>query len=467
LNALAVRKQQPVMRTQAQRWPAPRSGSGTAMQTAAGAVSAVFALETFDRRSGVATYSLRVLNYTTSALVCQAWAITQKGRAVLAYPVAIDVAPNSELAMQVPVVLPALPRFDRALVEVAGQDVHCLVEAAAPAGTGGNRGYAIAATSLLTGALALGGAVGLWPSIPRIDAFAVPPQALAGTTVRAEYDVRGSGRLWYTVAAPNGKQIQGGLLTDRSGTIPISIPPSRDAGAYTVQMALSGPLGEASATRVLTTLPERPRSEAQIGSISVSPIVVRPGQTVNVAYSAVGDGGYVRLMGADGTIWGQQSFSKHGLNTFVVPPVRDGELHLVLHVTRGHSSAQSMAGLVVATTTPATANAAPAQAIVGDDDPNAVQTTTDSANGTFDVLTKSVPSGGTIQVKVFSPRNGMRISLMDSQGHEVTGADVGAQATVVNLQAPSATVPTRYVVEASFTDGFGQETVVEPVTVVP
>ena len=38
---------------------------------------------------------------------------------------------------------------------------------------------------------------------------------------------------------------------------------------------------------------------------------------------------------------------------------------------------------------------------------------------------------------------------------------------VKNTMAPPVTMPTRYTVVASFTDGFGQESVVQPVTVVP
>jgi len=44
---------------------------------------------------------------------------------------------------------------------------------------------------------------------------------------------------------------------------------------------------------------------------------------------------------------------------------------------------------------------------------------------------------------------------------------VGAEADVVTLVAPAVTIPTRYTVVATFTDGFGEESVVAPVTVVP
>ena len=78
-----------------------------------------------------------------------------------------------------------------------------------------------------------------------------------------------------------------------------------------------------------------------------------------------------------------------------------------------------------------------------------------------------VASGAPIHVKILSPRNGMRISLNDTQSNEVTGVNVGADAETITLKAPTVSLATRYTVVASFTDGFGQESVVEPVTVVP
>jgi hypothetical protein len=61
----------------------------------------------------------------------------------------------------------------------------------------------------------------------------------------------------------------------------------------------------------------------------------------------------------------------------------------------------------------------------------------------------------------------MRIALDDGQSREVAGMLAGAEADVVTLRAPAVTVPTRYTVVASFTDGFGEESIVQPVTVTP
>ena len=76
-------------------------------------------------------------------------------------------------------------------------------------------------------------------------------------------------------------------------------------------------------------------------------------------------------------------------------------------------------------------------------------------------------SGGTIQVRILSPRNGMRIALTDGQSREVAGTNVGADVETVTLKAPAVTEAARYTVVASFTDGFGQETIVQPIMVRP
>lgn len=446
------------------RMPAPK-GSAAAIEIPGGGVSVLFVLEGFDWRRGVATYSLRVVNNTRSGLVCRTWVISRKGAATLAYPILFEVQPCSTAATQIPVWPRDFHSFDRAIAEVAGEGVHCLVEAPAPRVKKRPRYALLSAASLLAGVLLLAGAA-VVEAVPKIVAFAVPPEALAGTTVRAEYDVSGAGQLSYAVTAPDGRRLQGSVLNDRSGSIPIAIPNSSEPGAYTLQITIQGVLGTTSETRVLNAIEPRSREDAQIDDISVHPAVVRPGQTLDVAYSAAADTGYLRLLGSDGTIWAQKPFSSDGQSQFVVPAAAGlHEMRVLLHVTKGRSTAQSMAGIVVAA--PAGASAADNPQIAADDDPNLPAATSDDANGTFEVLTKTVRSGGPIAVKIISPRNGMRVSLMDTQSHEISGLDAGADANVVTLRAPTVRVPTRYIVEVNFTDGFGQESIVQPVTVLP
>jgi hypothetical protein len=443
-----------------------RCSAGMALQTLAGTVSAFFALESFDERRGVAMYALRIVNRTASALICRTWILSRNGDAALAYPVSFEVEPLTTSATQIPVWPKDFPSFDRAIAEVAGDGVHCIVEADVPLRRQVRQTYSrFALGCLAAGALALGSAAGLRASLPQIAAFAVPPEALEGTTVTAEYGASGAGRLAYSVTAPDGRRLQGGDLADRSGSIPIGIPASNQPGAFTLQMVMSGPLGTVTETRVLNAIVGKGRGSAEIQDVSIKPVVARPGQTVDVAYAASGDDGYVRLLGADGTIWEQRPFSHDGQAQLVVPAVSTPrEMRVLVHVTKGRSIAQSMAGLVVVN---GESKAAPVeQAIAGDDNP-AAPSTSDAANGTFEVLTPTVKSGGTIRVRILSPRNGMRIALDDGQSREVAGMLAGAEADVVTLRAPAVTVPTRYTVVASFTDGFGEESVVQPVTVTP
>jgi hypothetical protein len=431
----------------------------------AGSVSAFFTLEGFDRRRGVATYALRVINRTKSALVCRTWVLCNNGDAVLAYPTLFEVEPFSTSEMLVPLWPGDFSPFDRAVAEVVGKGVHCLVEAAAPLVRNPRRFYgSVAAKCLVAGVLALTAAAGLREASPRIVAFAVPPEALAGTTVQGEFSASGFGRLSYRVLAPDGHRLQGGRLLDRSGAISIALPAASQPGAYTLRLTMDGPLGSASETRVLNTLASK-QQDAQIDDLSVHPPIAKPGQSVDVAYSAAADGGYVRLVGNDGSIWAQEPFSRSGETRLAIPPVPAArEMRVVLHVTKGSSTAQSMAGVLV---TNGLSAASPWAAVVGNDDTGTGTVTGPDANGTFEVTERTVRSGNLINVRILSPRNGMRIALTDARSHEVTGTDVGADADIVTLRAPAVSVPTQYTVVATFTDGFGQESIIQPVTILP
>jgi hypothetical protein len=409
---------------------------------------------------------LQIVNESQARLVCRAWVVTRTGKAALAHPGLLEIEPFSAIAMQIPVRVQDFGSFERAVAEIAGEDVHYVVEAAAPPQRSRRPIFIVAlAAALIFGALAIAGASAFAGMMPRIAAFAVPPMALTGTTVAAEYDALGVGTIAYQVLAPDGHRVAGGTLADRSGSIPIALAPSSDSGAYTLQMTMQGLFGSAKEIRVLNAVPPKMRGGARIADIAVNPVVAKPGQAVNVGYAASGDGGYVRLVGSDGTIWAQKPFSPQGMTQFTVPTVdTTREMRVVLHVTKGRSAAESSAGLLVATTAAAKGTDTP-QTVAGDDNPSAA--TDESDNGTFEVLTRTVQSGGAIHVRILSPRNGMRIALTDTQSREVTGVNVGADAETVTLKAPSVTVAARYTVVANFTDGFGQESIVQPVIVRP
>jgi hypothetical protein len=382
----------------------------------------------------------------------------------LAYPELFEVEPYSSSATQIPVWPRDFAGCDRVVAEIVGNDVHCIVEAQAPPQRKQGRGQAIgAAACLAAGLLAIASAAVLHAAVPRIAAFAIAPEALAGTTLQAQYSAFGAGHLSYLVTAPDGHRIAGGPLADHSGSIFIALPASTQGGAYAVRVAMDGPLGSANDTRIVNTVPA---GGAQISDISVHPMVAKPGQTIGVSYVAAASGGYVRLVGTDGTIWAQQPFSSDGQTSLVVPPVAAGrEMHVLLHVAKGSSTAESAAGILVADATKSGVADGPQTA--GDGDLDTAANGDNVANGVFELTTPTVKSGGAISVRILSPRNGMRIALTDAQSHEVAGVDVGADASVVTLRAPTVSLATRDTVVASFTDGFGQESIVQPITILP
>jgi hypothetical protein len=450
-------------------------GSRTAIQTSTGSAAAIFALEGYDRRLQVAAYSLQIMNNSSATLLCRVWAVSRIGEAELAYPLAIEVAPFSVKSTNVPVRMDAFDSFERAIAEISGDGVHCTVEAAAPVPRrrrGVHPAFAAAGFAL---ALIAGGGYAIGDSIPRIGAFAAPPSAVNGTTVQAQYNASGVGSLAYDITGPDGNRVAGGPLTAQSGTIYVALPPSRDAGVYAVHLHMSGPFGADDEQRIVRATPAR-LAGATIASLSVSPIVAKAGQPVNVFYRASGSSGEVRLVDANGNVWARQPFSRSGETILGVPPfLQDRELQVVVRVLQGSSVAQSSAGLLVsaahapAATPEATApKAAAANTADTGRASSAADTAADGyANGTFQVEAATVKSGGTIHVRILSPRNGMRLALTDTQSREITSVNVGVDQDSVALRAPNVQVGARYIVVASFTDGFGQESIVQPVTVTP
>jgi hypothetical protein len=444
---------------------APRSRANISPRHAplreSGAVYAFFSLESVDRRRGIATYALRVTNRTGSALVCRTWILSRNGVALPAYPEPIEIEARSDCEARVPVRLRNFPQSQWAVAEIVGPGVRCVVEASTPSKREA-RGtlWPLSVSAIAAGVAAVATALLLCMAMPHIAALTLPPEALSGTTVQAQYAAFGSGRLSYVVSAPNGRPLQGGRLDDRNGTFFIAVPRGVTGGAYTLRLVMESPLGSTSETRVLNALPST-KNAAWVQNVSVQPAVVAPGRTINVSYAAEGNGGYVRLIGMDGTIWGERPFSRTGETSFVVPPVPNArEMRVLVHVTQGTSSAQSMAGIVVFGNSDATPSSAPALPA------NAAPT--DDANGTFGLMQQTVRSGDPITVRIITPHNGMQISLADMQSHEVSGTAAPVEPNAeVTLRAPSVSVPTHYTIVATFDDAFGEESVIEPLTVLP
>lgn len=432
----------------------------TDIQTSRGSVAAMFLLADHDRGLKIAGYVLRIANQSGVKLTCRIWGISSDGEAALAYPLEIEIGPHSVASSSILVRIDQFKNLERAVAEIIGDGVYVTVEAAVPEQKK-SWSTPLAFGGFATAAVVVGGVL-VFSSLPRISAFAAPPVALNGTTVEAEYAASGQGRLSYLVQSPNGKRFQGGILEARTGVISISLPSGGQAGAYTMRLLMQGPFGGDKAFRVLNAMPPRTivRRGAEISRISVAPMFAKPGQIVRVAYAATADAGYVRLESADGTIWGQQRFSGKGSTYFQVPALAGTrEMRVVVRVTRRGSSAQSSAGLIVSSAGFSALSAPPLRT------PGAP--TPANFSSTFQVETPSVRSGATIRVRIVAPRNGMRLSLTDTQSRQISSVRVGLTQKIVKIRAPEVRLAARFVLVASFTDGFGQETVVQPVTISP
>jgi hypothetical protein len=408
-QALAIRTAAPPVLKAPTRVPFRQPGSRTAIQTATGSVAAIFALDAFNRRLNAAAYTLRILNNSMTALDCRVWALTQNGETLLAYPPPFEIGPYSVESREVPVILDEFDKFERAVAEITGDGVHLVVETVAP--TAKKKGRPLL-TSLVAGlclCVTTLGATAFGLSLPRIQALAAPPLVASGTVVDAEYAASGVGRLTYVVQAPNGEALQQGTLAAHSGSIPIPIPASLQSSAYTLQLTMQGPLGTDKEVRVLNAQPPEVvyRKSAQSSGVAVDPLVAKIIAAMKNA------------------------------KLFVAAPVK--------------------------TTT------APQSTVVSDDvqDPAPPADTNTSANGVFAIASPKIKSGGAIHMRILSPRNGMVVTLTDMQSKEISTKPIGVDQDTVDIGVPRVSVATRYAVVMNFQDGFGQESVVQPITVTP
>jgi hypothetical protein len=61
----------------------------------------------------------------------------------------------------------------------------------------------------------------------------------------------------------------------------------------------------------------------------------------------------------------------------------------------------------------------------------------------------------------------MVVTLTDMQSKEISTKPIGVDQDTVDIGVPRVSVATRYAVVMNFQDGFGQESVVQPITVTP
>src|SRR5579872_4720701 len=124
---------------------------GTRAQLAVGNgdVEGYLALAGCDKRAGTASYALRIVNQSETALRARMTCATLRGESILAYPLDVHIAPFSVSETLLPVRIADVGPYDRAIVQVVGGDVAFSLEAPAPPRSGKRSRWMIATAASL------------------------------------------------------------------------------------------------------------------------------------------------------------------------------------------------------------------------------------------------------------------------------------------------------------------------------
>ena len=431
---------------------------GTRAQLAGGTgdVEGYLALAGCDKRAGTASYALRIVNQSAQPLRARMTCARLRGDSVLAYPLDVHVAPFAISETLLPIRVADVGPYDRAIVEVSGQDIAFSLEAPAPPKRRARSRFAIAAcaAALLTAGSAFGAAA----ATPRIGLLAAPDRVFAGAPIDVPYAYAGVGSLQYTLQTPDGRQLAAGLAAAREGTLHFSVP--ANAGRdITLSVRLSGPFGNREQVRRIAIAAAAPKHAANapaaphISEFALVTPVVRAGAPLQVRYVTDARSGEIWLLDDAGRLWARAPIFADGVTTLVVPKAAAGRsVRAVMHARTGAADAVASLGVTVL---PGAIESAVAET------PRA---------GHAPVLTVSPEAASpddAITVAIQGEHGDARISLTDKAGNSVAQGDIPASQNALALTAPQVTGPTIYYVTASITQGVGEQTIVKKILITP
>ena len=434
---------------------------GTRAQLAAGNgdVEGYLALAGCDRRAGTASYALRIVNQSAHPLRARMTCARLRGEAVLAYPLDIHIAPFSISETLLPVRVADVGPYDRAIVQVAGEDVAFSLEAPAPQRKGARKRWIAAGASAL--AFTLISAFSAAAVTPRIGAIAAPERALAGTAIDVPYAFGGWATMRYALETPDGRQISAGLRTEHQGTLHFQVPAA--AGRDVVLgVTVAGPFGkQRSAQRIaIAGAPPRAAKPARtqpprIGEFVVATPVVHAGGKLQLAYVTNAPSGEIWLVDEAGRLWASAPMDTSGTATMTVPHGTSGrKLRALLRVRNGKAQALASVAFSVVPWEDDGANAAPARQSA-------------AAMPVLNISSEAAAPGDTITVSIAGHHGDAQVSLTDASGNAIEQGDIGAGQSAVTLTAPGVTEATTYYVTASVRQGIGEQTLVKKLTVTP
>lgn len=421
-------------------------------------------------RRGRATYELLVANDTPLPVATFAYAPDgargYAGSARLTWN-AIVVPPYSAIAIAIDVALPRRGRATRVVAELHAREAQLTLDAAAPRDPARTlltrAGSAVAAFALLC----LGAAC-IADQRPRVT-LAAPAAVRGGVAFDVAYALGGGTTGDYVVETPDGMQIGRGRLARDAGSFSVSLPAATVSNGYDVRVTARGPFGSDERTTHVVALAAPPAAPApvkqarrglaaRISSLQLAADDVRGGEPIVVDYRTAARAGAVRLIDEEGTVRAEALLNRSGRSILVAPYTdADQDFRVVVTTERGTSRDEAQVPVRIARTVPGPTTGTTA---IPDASTPAV------ADGTAPIAVPATARAGTsLTVTIMRHEPALRVALVDGNGTELSSRDVPPSAATVALATPAnGTRNIRASVVATFAKGFGQETVIRPVT---
>jgi hypothetical protein len=341
-----------------------------------------------------------------------------------------------------------------------------------------------------------------------VFALGAPETVRAGSPFSVAYALGHATDAEYSVETPDGMQVRRGKLEPGSGAFTLRLPTAALSSGYDVSILAHGRFGsDARTTHVVAlgteTKPAGPPAPvARLDDVALENDSVKGGDPIAIDYRANSRTGSVRLIDELGTVRAEALLRSDGRSVIVAPYVdADQDFRVVIDVEHGPGHAQAEVPVRVLRSLPDAvaqsdaprANAAPGVAVVTDqglqDAPSVSSPSGNSSAGTPSVSSAGASSdsagapsisspadnspfavapvqaaGQSILVQIVRHEPDLHVALMGSSGTELVGQDVAADESSVVLAAPEHPPTGRMAIVATFTKGFGQETVVRPIS---
>jgi hypothetical protein len=430
-------------------------GACTKIQTSEGHIDAFLAYAGCNRSIGTATYALRILNRTSAPTSARLF-VEQRGTALRAYPIDIEVAPYSMRDDFLPVRIDVTGPYDRAILRVSNALASFTVEAPPPPR---RRKRWLPYAGAFAAALALASGTSL--ARPQVLALDAPAKGYAGQPLHVLYQTSGLGRVRYQFSTRDGVQLSAGFAAG-SGTLNLPMPAAAGA-SYVLHLRIQNAMladersAQIAAVPAIAARHAAPRSAAPaIADLAVSPSAVSAGGTVAVTYAAQADSGNVMLVDAYGRTWASSPLTPAGVSSLSVPLAAAGrDMRVVIDAQRNNAHAQSSIALAVL------AGDRPVVAVKPDEVPHP------QSSARIDLSSTVVAPGDSVGVRVSGVQGDVAVVVRGASGNVVAQGNAGGDAGSLAITAPAVTQVQTFYISATYTDGSGQQTLVRRFVVTP